>query len=54
VPAEEQIDDLGVENEIDEIVTIAITILADIRDEVRRLREELVQDDAEEEGEDLG
>jgi hypothetical protein len=38
----------------EEQVTIALTILADIRADIRRIREELVDDDGEEEEEDLG
>jgi hypothetical protein len=38
----------------DRDVTIALTILADIREDVRRIRKELVEDDGEEEEEDLG
>ncbi len=38
----------------DEAVTIVMTLLADIRVDVRRIQEELVSDDGEEEEEDLG
>jgi hypothetical protein len=38
----------------DEDVTIVMTILGDIREDVRRIREELVEDDGQEEEEDLG
>ena len=36
-----------------EIVEIVMTILADIREDVSRIRQELVEDDGEEEEEDL-
>ena len=35
-----------------EVEKIVMTILADIREDVRRIREELVEDDGEEEEED--
>jgi len=38
----------------EEIQRIVMTILADIREDVRMIREELVEDDGEEEEEDLG
>jgi hypothetical protein len=37
-----------------EVETIVMTILADIREDVSRIRKELVDDDGEEEEEDLG
>jgi hypothetical protein len=43
----------GVEPAVDkEAVTIVMTILADIREDVKRIRRELVDDDGEEEEED--
>jgi hypothetical protein len=36
----------------DEAVTIVMTLLADIRTDVRKIREEVVDDDGEEEEED--
>ena len=38
----------------DEDVTLALTILADIRADMRAIRKEIVDDDGEEEEEDLG
>jgi hypothetical protein len=38
----------------EEAVKIVMTTLADIREDVRRIRKELVDDDGEEEEEDLG
>jgi hypothetical protein len=35
-------------------ITLALTILADIREDVRRIRRELTDDDGEETEEDLG
>jgi hypothetical protein len=49
VPVSGNDADLGMGGMLDEIATIVVTTLADIRDEVRRLREELVGDDGEEE-----
>ena len=38
----------------EELVEIALTILADIREDLRRIRKEIVDDDGEEEEEGLG
>jgi hypothetical protein len=42
---------LGVDEEATKII---MTTLADIREDVRRIREEIVEDDGEEEAEDFG
>jgi hypothetical protein len=38
----------------EEATKIIMTTLADIREDVRRIREEIVEDDGEEEAEDFG
>jgi hypothetical protein len=47
-------DELGADQELDEITETLITTLAEIRDEVSRIRRELQEDGGEEEEGALG